>query len=52
LNVKRAFSARRGDPELYGNRQALALVGLRADGVHHRGIDDARNIAKLLSRCV
>jgi inhibitor of KinA sporulation pathway (predicted exonuclease) len=52
LNVKRAFSARRNDPTLYGNRQALALVGLSADGVHHRGIDDARNIAKLLSRCV
>ena len=31
-----------------GNRDALARVGLEATGVHHRGLDDARNIARLL----
>jgi inhibitor of KinA sporulation pathway (predicted exonuclease) len=28
--------------------QALQLAGLPLEGTHHRGIDDARNIAKLL----
>ena len=28
--------------------QALKLAGLELDGTHHRGIDDARNIARLL----
>ena len=28
--------------------KALQLVDLPLEGTHHRGIDDARNIAKLL----
>jgi inhibitor of KinA sporulation pathway (predicted exonuclease) len=28
--------------------RALQMVGLPLDGSHHRGLDDARNIAKLL----
>ena len=28
--------------------QALKLVGIELQGTHHRGIDDAKNIAKLL----
>jgi len=28
----------------------LQMVGLPLDGSHHRGLDDARNIAKLLPR--
>ena len=27
--------------------QALSLCNLKLDGVHHRGIDDARNMARL-----
>ena len=34
--------------ERYGMAKALQLVGLPLEGTHHRGIDDARNIAKLL----
>lgn len=30
-----------------GMRQALALCGLELQGVHHRGIDDARNITQI-----
>lgn len=52
LNLKRAFSERRtaerGSCEKFGNREAMELVGVAATGVHHRGIDDARNIARLL----
>jgi len=31
-----------------GMARALGMVGLPLEGTHHRGIDDARNIAKLL----
>ncbi len=56
LNLKRAFSdrrtAERGECEKFGNREAMELVGVEATGVHHRGIDDARNIARLLPWCL
>jgi len=28
--------------------RALEIAGLPLDGTHHRGIDDARNMAKLM----
>jgi len=46
INLKQAFADVEG--HLMGNRSALKRVGLRPDGIYHRGIDDARNIAKLL----
>jgi inhibitor of KinA sporulation pathway (predicted exonuclease) len=56
LNVKRAFAERRaaelGVSEKFGNREAMDLVGVTATGIHHRGIDDARNIARLLPWCL
>ena len=42
-NLKVAFSKRR-----LGMSEALRLAGLALVGTHHRGIDDARNIARLL----
>jgi len=47
-NVKRAFSAALGETKRYGMAEALRRVGLPLVGTHHRGIDDARNIARLL----
>ena len=47
-NVKRAFSAALGETKRYGMAEALQRVGLPLVGTHHRGIDDARNIARLL----
>jgi inhibitor of KinA sporulation pathway (predicted exonuclease) len=47
LNIKAAFAERAGRPPM-GMAQALRLCGLPLEGTHHRGIDDARNIAKLL----
>jgi len=52
LNVKRLFSERQGISKKLGMAQALARAGLSLDGTHHRGIDDARNIARLLPFCV
>jgi inhibitor of KinA sporulation pathway (predicted exonuclease) len=48
-NLKVAFTHRHqlGKPRP-GMRQALKLCGQLLEGAHHRGIDDARNIARLL----
>ncbi|WP_013320295.1 3'-5' exonuclease [Gloeothece verrucosa] len=48
VNLKQLFSERQGLPKRYGMKEALELAGLTLSGTHHRGIDDARNIAKLL----
>jgi 3'-5' exoribonuclease 1 len=48
VNLKQRFSEVQGLPEQYGRPEALQLVGLSLEGRNHRGIDDARNIAKLL----
>jgi inhibitor of KinA sporulation pathway (predicted exonuclease) len=51
-NLKIAFSEALGVRRGLGNHSALARVGLTAHGTHHRGIDDARNIARLLPWCL
>ncbi|MEP7120676.1 MAG: 3'-5' exonuclease [Byssovorax sp.] len=48
LNVKKQFSTALGEETRYGMAGALRRVGLELQGTHHRGIDDARNIARLL----
>lgn len=48
VNIKRLFSSRYNQSRGYGMAGALAKVGIPLVGTHHRGIDDARNIAKLL----
>jgi 3'-5' exoribonuclease 1 len=46
LNLKMAFSKWKGVKRC-GMTQALDLLGLEPTGTHHRGIDDARNIARI-----
>ena len=46
VNVKKEFARVLGGKSC-GMAQALASVGLPLEGTHHRGIDDARNIARL-----
>lgn len=48
LNVKKQFSTQLGEERRFGMAGALRRVGLQLQGTHHRGIDDARNIARLL----
>jgi 3'-5' exoribonuclease 1 len=48
LNLKKRFSAELGEETRYRMAGALHRVGLTLRGTHHRGIDDARNIARLL----
>jgi len=52
LNLKKRFSAELGEETRYGMAGALRRVGLTLRGTHHRGIDDARNIARLLPWCL
>ena len=48
VNLKQLFSQKQGLRKSHGMAKALTLAGLPLEGTHHRGIDDARNIAKLL----
>ena len=48
VNLKEIFSTTQGLNKRYGMAQALSLVNIALTGTHHRGIDDARNISKLL----
>ncbi|WP_394539046.1 exonuclease domain-containing protein [Lysobacter enzymogenes] len=47
-NIKRLFAQREGSGRKFGLDGAVARVRLEFAGTHHRGIDDARNIARLL----
>lgn len=46
LNLKTEFAAWRGVRRC-GMSKALTHLGLSLEGTHHRGIDDARNIARI-----
>jgi inhibitor of KinA sporulation pathway (predicted exonuclease) len=48
INLKRAFADRYQLKRPPGLGDAIRLAGLQFDGTAHRGIDDARNIARLL----
>jgi len=48
INLKAEFASAHGRRKKLGVPAALRLVGLTFSGSHHRGIDDARNIARLL----
>jgi inhibitor of KinA sporulation pathway (predicted exonuclease) len=49
LNVKNLFALVRHCPAELGMMEALALAGIEHEGTHHRGGDDAWNIAGLLA---
>lgn len=48
LNLKELFARATGARRPCGTAGALARLGFVMEGTHHRGIDDARNIARLL----
>jgi inhibitor of KinA sporulation pathway (predicted exonuclease) len=52
LNIKTLFAIERGLPGEIGLPQAMDLAGLSLEGTHHRGHDDAWNIAALLAAMV
>jgi inhibitor of KinA sporulation pathway (predicted exonuclease) len=48
VNVKKLFSESQKLQKKQGLSDAVKLAGFEFTGIHHRGIDDARNIAKLM----
>lgn len=53
LNLKAEFSMAIGQRRRFGLSGALKRLGLQFEGTHHRGIDDARNIARVVRQvCV
>lgn len=48
LNIKKQFSETQLLKKKYGMVGALQYAGIPLEGTHHRGIDDARNMAKLM----
>lgn len=48
INVKSLFAVKQKLNHELGMSGALDLLGLPLGGTHHRGVDDARNIAKIL----
>lgn len=49
INLKKLFSINQGFSYTHGMAKALELAAIELKGIHHRGIDDARNIARLMS---
>jgi len=49
LNIKNLFAVGRALPQEVGLPQAMELIGLPLEGTHHRGHDDAWNIAAILA---
>jgi inhibitor of KinA sporulation pathway (predicted exonuclease) len=50
LNLKAEFSRSVGLKKKVGITQSLRYFGLDFDGSHHRGLDDAKNIARIVRR--
>lgn len=50
LNVKALFALAAGLPREVGMARALEILGMPLEGTHHRGEDDAWNIAGILAR--
>lgn len=48
LNIKVMFTESQGMVHNKGLAKALKITGLEPQGTHHRGIDDARNTARLM----
>ena len=48
FNLKDRFAKRHQLPQRPGLAKAVEIAGLKFIGVHHRGIDDTRNIAQLM----
>lgn len=48
VNLKKIFTKTQDLPKRYGMAQALKLARFRLKGTPYRGIDDAKNIARLL----
>ncbi|WP_298544622.1 3'-5' exonuclease [uncultured Aquimarina sp.] len=49
INVKELFTKVKGLQKKVGMKGALGILNIPLEGTHHRGVDDAKNIAKILN---
>jgi len=49
INLKEEYAKIRGIKQV-SMKKALEIENIKLDGIHHRGIDDARNILKIFER--
>jgi inhibitor of KinA sporulation pathway (predicted exonuclease) len=52
INVKTLFAIKHRLTEEIGMDKALAVLGLELIGTHHRGVDDAYNVARILNTLI
>ncbi|MBQ4820723.1 3'-5' exonuclease [Aquimarina sp. MMG016] len=52
INVKELFAKTKGLRKKVGMKGALGILDIPLEGTHHRGVDDAKNIAKILDWCL
>ncbi|MFD2562759.1 exonuclease domain-containing protein [Aquimarina rubra] len=52
INVKELFAQTKGLRKKVGMKGALGILDIALEGTHHRGVDDAKNIAKILDWCI
>ncbi len=52
FNVKSLFAIKHRLKQEVGMATALEMLQLELEGTHHRGVDDARNIAKILQTLI
>lgn len=52
INVKELFAEHKGLKKKVGMNGALHILNIPLEGTHHRGKDDAKNIAKILRWCL
>jgi inhibitor of KinA sporulation pathway (predicted exonuclease) len=50
MNLKTLFGVAYGDLKESGVDEACERIGMTLEGTHHRGVDDAWNIAGILCR--
>ena len=52
INVKELFAQQKNLNRKVGMNGALQILDIPLEGTHHRGVDDAKNIAKILCWCL
>lgn len=52
INIKDVFSKCTGGPRKIGMPGMLKFLGLELEGKHHSGIDDSKNIAKIMCKLI
>jgi inhibitor of KinA sporulation pathway (predicted exonuclease) len=50
INIKMLFALKYSLTKDVGMMKALKLLNMPLIGTHHRGVDDSRNVANILSR--